>query len=76
MLLEHSIEDTIATLDSCDRRAYRSLLEPLTGQFDQLIEEVLSPMWHLPRHPLLLARFAVSDTLVRNASCEVLLLVG
>ena len=57
MLLEHSIEETVATLDSCDRRAYRSLLKPLTGQFDQLIEEVLSPMWHFPRHPLLLARF-------------------
>jgi phytoene dehydrogenase-like protein len=57
VLLEHSIEETVATLDSCDRRAYRSLLEPLTGQFDRLIEEVLSPMWHFPRHPLLLARF-------------------
>jgi phytoene dehydrogenase-like protein len=59
VLLEHSIEETVATLDSCDRRAYRSLLKPLTGQFDQLIEEVLSPMWHFPRHPLLLARFGV-----------------
>ena len=48
VVLEHSIEETVATLDSCDRRAYRSLLEPLTGQLDQLIEEVLSPMWHLP----------------------------
>jgi phytoene dehydrogenase-like protein len=57
VVLEHSIEETVATLDSCDRRAYRSLLEPLTGQFDQLIAEVLSPMWHLPRHRLLLARF-------------------
>jgi phytoene dehydrogenase-like protein len=57
VVLENSIEETVATLDLCDRRAYRSLLEPLTGQLDQLIEEVLSPMWHLPRHPLLLARF-------------------
>ena len=57
VLLELSIEDTVATLDSCVRWAYRSLLKPLTGQFDQLIDEVLSPMWHFPRHPLLLARF-------------------
>jgi phytoene dehydrogenase-like protein len=57
VLLEHSIEDTVATLDPCDRRTYRSLLEPLSLHFDQLIAEVLSPMWHLPRHPLLLARF-------------------
>jgi phytoene dehydrogenase-like protein len=57
VLLEHSIEATVDTLDSCDRRAYRSLLKPLTEEFDQLIEEVLSPMRHRPRHPLLLARF-------------------
>jgi phytoene dehydrogenase-like protein len=57
VMLEHSIEDTVATLDSCDHRAYRSLLEPLASSFPQLIKEILSPMWHLPRHPILLARF-------------------
>jgi len=31
VLLEHSIEETVETLDSCDRRTYRSLLKPLTG---------------------------------------------
>ena len=57
VMLEHSIDATVATLDPCDRRAYHSLLAPLTSNFPQLIEEVLSPMWHLPRHPVLLARF-------------------
>lgn len=57
VVLEHSIEETAATLDSCDRRAYRSLLAPLTSNFPQLIEEVLSPMRHLPKHPVSLARF-------------------
>ncbi len=57
VMLEHSIEDTVATLDPCDRRAYRSLLAPLTSNFSQLIEEILSPMWHLPKHPILLAQF-------------------
>jgi phytoene dehydrogenase-like protein len=32
-------------------------LAPLTSNFPQLIEEILSPMWHLPRHPILLAQF-------------------
>jgi phytoene dehydrogenase-like protein len=57
VMLEHSIEDTVATLDRCDRRGYRSLLAPLTSNFSQLMEEVLGPIWHLPRHPILLARF-------------------
>lgn len=57
IMLENSIEDTAATLDSRDRQAYRSLLAPFTSNFPQLIEEILSPIWHLPKHPILLARF-------------------
>jgi phytoene dehydrogenase-like protein len=57
VMLEHSIEDTVATLDRCDRRAYQLLLAPLAANFQHLIEEVLSPVRHFPRHPVLLARF-------------------
>src|ERR1700740_538598 len=28
VILEHSIEETVETLDACDRKAYRSLIEP------------------------------------------------
>jgi phytoene dehydrogenase-like protein len=63
VLLEHSIADTIANLDATDRRAYRSLLQPLAERFNELTTEILGPIQHLPRHPLLLARFGLSALL-------------
>jgi phytoene dehydrogenase-like protein len=63
VLLEHSIEDTLANLNSSDRRKYRSLLEPIVDRFPELLEEILGPIQHIPRHPLLLARFGLSALL-------------
>ncbi len=63
VLLEHSIEDTVANLDASDGRAYRSLLEPVVHHFSELVAELLGPMLHIPQHPLLLARFGVSGLL-------------
>jgi phytoene dehydrogenase-like protein len=60
VMLEHSIADTIAGLDGTDGRKYRSLFDPLTTRFTELIEELLRPIQHVPRHPLLLARFGLS----------------
>jgi phytoene dehydrogenase-like protein len=60
VVLEHSIADTIANLDAKDGQRYRSLLEPLTNSFAELIEEILRPIQHVPQHPLLLARFGLS----------------
>ena len=63
VLLEHSVEDTIANLDACDGRKYRSLLEPLVERFPGLIGEILGPLLHVPERPLLLARFGLSAVL-------------
>ena len=63
VLLEHSIEDTLANLDAFDRRKYRSLLEPLARDFADLAADILEPIQHIPRHPLLLARFGLSALL-------------
>jgi phytoene dehydrogenase-like protein len=63
VLLERSIEDTVANLESSDRRKYRSLLEPLVDHFPELVPELLGPIQHLPQHPLLLARFGLSALL-------------
>jgi len=63
VLLEHSIEDTVAGLDASDRRKYRSLIEPIASGFAALIEDVLGPIQHIPRHPFLLARFGLSALL-------------
>jgi phytoene dehydrogenase-like protein len=56
-MLEHSIEDTIHTLDACDGGRYRCLIAPLASQFGKLVEDILGPIQHIPRHPFALARF-------------------
>src|SRR5260370_42480558 len=63
VLLEHSIEDTVANLDVFDGRKYHSLLEPLAANFLELATDLLGPIQHIPRHPLLLARFGISALL-------------
>jgi phytoene dehydrogenase-like protein len=57
VLLEHSIESTVATLDACDASSYRSLIGPLASAFRQLSEDILGPVRHIPIHPLVLAHF-------------------
>jgi phytoene dehydrogenase-like protein len=72
VMLEHSIEATVATLDACDRSRYRSLIAPLTSEFAELSEDILRPIQRIPRHPFVLARFALRQLspvliLVENA---------
>src|SRR6202007_3195133 len=57
VMLEHSIEATVATLDTYDGSSYRSLIAPLVSEFAELSEEILGPIQHVPRHPFVLARF-------------------
>ncbi len=57
-LLHRSIADTGAGLGA-DAGAWRSLLGPLVTRFDDLVEDVLRPVLHVPRHPLTLARFGL-----------------
>jgi phytoene dehydrogenase-like protein len=63
VILEHSIEETVETLDACDRKAYRSLIEPVVSNFAALPEEILGPILHIPRSPFVLARFGLSALL-------------
>jgi phytoene dehydrogenase-like protein len=60
VMLEHSIEATVATLDACDASRYRSLIAPVASRFAELSEDILRPIQHVPRHPFVLARFASS----------------
>ena len=56
--LLRDIEQTSRSLGA-DGHAYRSLMEPFVEHWAALAPEILAPL-HLPRHPLLLARFATS----------------
>jgi phytoene dehydrogenase-like protein len=56
--LYRSIEQTGETLGR-DADAYCRFIEPLVRRWDDLVPEVLQPVVHIPRHPLILARFGL-----------------
>lgn len=58
-VLQRSLEETCAGLGSGDGAAWRRLMEPLVEHWQSLAGEILQPMLHVPRHPLLLARFGL-----------------
>lgn len=73
VMLEHDLEATGAGLgDSSDGASYCSLIRPLADEWPELCREILGPIIHLPRSPLLLARFGAhamlpAATLARSA---------
>ena len=52
--------DATAELLGVDGARYRRLLAPFVERWDDLSAEVQQPIAHLPRHPLLLARYGLS----------------
>lgn len=54
-LLHRSIDETSQTL-GIDANAYRKLMQPLAGNWDLLVDDLLAP-FHIPRHPIALASF-------------------
>ena len=56
---ERSVEQTADGLGREDGAAYLRLIRPLVDSWPQLVPELLGPPIHLPRHPLLLARFGL-----------------
>ncbi|HZY62185.1 MAG TPA: NAD(P)/FAD-dependent oxidoreductase [Edaphobacter sp.] len=58
VMLEHSVAPTAAGLGN-DEAAWQRLMQPLAAHWDELCQELLQPLAHLPRHPLLLARFGL-----------------
>jgi phytoene dehydrogenase-like protein len=43
-----------------DGRAWRSLMQPFVTRWDDLTDDILQPIPHWPKHPLLLARFGLT----------------
>jgi phytoene dehydrogenase-like protein len=62
--LHRSIDETAEAL-GVDGARYRHLVGPAALRVDQLMEGILGPLWRVPRHPLVLARFGM--TAVRSA---------
>jgi phytoene dehydrogenase-like protein len=58
-VLERSVSATAVGLGEPDGRAWRRLFAPLVRSIDDLGPELLRPVLHAPRHPLLMARFGL-----------------
>jgi len=60
VLLHRSIAETADAVDRRDAAAYRRLMTPLVERWAAFCEDALGPMppMRLPRHPVLMARFA------------------
>lgn len=56
--LFHSLDETAAHLRQ-DGPAYRNLMGPIAEVWQELIHEVLGPIFHLPHHPVKLAEFGL-----------------
>ena len=57
-VLQRSVEATAADLGP-DADAYRALMTPLVDHWQALLDEILQPVLHVPRHPFVLARFGL-----------------
>jgi phytoene dehydrogenase-like protein len=68
-LLVRSTAETAAGLGA-DGPAWRALFDPLARDFDALMDETLGALLHIPRRPLLLARFGLSALLPARALAE------
>lgn len=59
VMLEHSAAATARGLGE-DRAAWVELFEPLAERWEELVPELLGPVIHFPRSPLLMARFGAA----------------
>jgi phytoene dehydrogenase-like protein len=67
--LERNLINTEAALgsacgsDNADGPAWRALMQPFVTRWPALTDDILGPIRHFPRHPLLLARFGLNAIL-------------
>jgi phytoene dehydrogenase-like protein len=57
------LERDLSTAESAlgaDGRAWRNLMQPFATRWDDLTDDILQPIPHWPKHPLLLARFGLA----------------
>ena len=61
--LRHEVEHMADELGAEDGAAWAKLFGPLADAWPKLIEDLLGPVVHVPRHPLLLAQFGARAVL-------------
>lgn len=60
-VLSRSVAETAASFGTRDASAYRRLVAPFLGRWDELAQDFMSlPATALPRHPVTLARFGLA----------------
>ena len=68
-VLHRSLSRTAEKLGP-DGAGYRRLMQPLAARWDELTEDVLRPLLHLPRHPSLLMRFGLRALRPASSLCR------
>jgi phytoene dehydrogenase-like protein len=69
VIVQRSVDETAGRLGA-DGDAYRRLFEPLAAGWPELEGYLLGPLLRVPRHPLLLARFALKALRSAQACAE------
>src|SRR5438309_12050269 len=59
--LHRDVDLTADSFDN-DARAYRTVMKPLTRDWEKLATEFLQPMLHLPRHPFEIGRASCRES--------------
>ena len=59
VMLERDLEDAEAAFGE-DGKAWRRVMQPFAKKWSSFAAEILGPVPHIPRHPLLLARFGLN----------------
>ena len=59
VVLERDLNDAEAALGR-DGQSWRRLIQPLVERWPEFADDALGPVMRIPRHPLLMARFASS----------------
>ena len=59
LTIERDFDAAVAALGE-DGKSWRALFEPLATHWPELADDILGPVIHWPRHPLLLARFGLN----------------
>ncbi|MEU6239376.1 NAD(P)/FAD-dependent oxidoreductase, partial [Kitasatospora sp. NPDC047058] len=70
-VLHRSVAETAAGLGTTDGARWRRLFAAPAAAYDELTEDIMRPLLHLPRHPLRLARFGAPAVLPATALARV-----